>query len=262
MFRNLLSISGHDAILIIATAHKVGSTWVFDILRSYYNAASPEIHEDLRKNFAHKHILPLESYETKSWVETQQGINIFKSHDHVPNWISEKNERIKVVTVIRDPRDLMVSSYFYIKELQPELGGWPELKELDLKSGIRYWLDRNELDFTILKEWYAEPAVIKLRYENLLNDTFAEFKKVIDHINISKFKEAKLRAVLESNSFERRAQGRKRGQEDTKSFYRKGISGDWINYFDEEIKSCFKEANGGRWNELLVELGYEKSLAW
>ena len=39
-----------DQIIILATAHKVGSTWIYNILRSYFNAELLEVPYDLRRN--------------------------------------------------------------------------------------------------------------------------------------------------------------------------------------------------------------------
>jgi hypothetical protein len=63
---------------------------------------------------------------------------------------------------------------------------------------------------------------------------------------------------VEAASFERLSEGREQGQEDTSSFYRKGVAGDWKNHFTERDKRIFKKEAG----ELLIELGYERDLDW
>ena len=63
---------------------------------------------------------------------------------------------------------------------------------------------------------------------------------------------------VSSASFEKLSRGRQRGQEDTSSFYRKGVAGDWNNYFTERDKQIYKEEAG----ELLIRLGYERDLDW
>ncbi len=64
--------------------------------------------------------------------------------------------------------------------------------------------------------------------------------------------------VVEANRFEKLSEGRARGEESSNTFFRKGISGDWKGVFTGRDKEVFKEEAG----ELLVELGYEKDLAW
>ena len=39
---------------------------------------------------------------------------------------------------------------------------------------------------------------------------------------------------------------------------RKGIAGDWRNYFSDRVKQSFKTRYGG----LLVATGYEQDLSW
>jgi hypothetical protein len=65
-------------------------------------------------------------------------------------------------------------------------------------------------------------------------------------------------AVLERKSFARLAGGRKKGQEDVNSHYRKGTPGDWKNHFSAEHIRQFKDQYG----DLLIKLGYESSPDW
>ena len=64
--------------------------------------------------------------------------------------------------------------------------------------------------------------------------------------------------ILEKKSFSRLAGGRKRGQENVKSHYRKGVPGDWKNHFTEAHIRRFKES----YNHVLVKLGYETDANW
>ena len=52
--------------------------------------------------------------------------------------------------------------------------------------------------------------------------------------------------------------GRSPGQENKKSFIRKGIAGDWKNCFNREAKEVFNHYAG----ETLIKLGYEKESSW
>ena len=64
--------------------------------------------------------------------------------------------------------------------------------------------------------------------------------------------------VEEKYSFKNLAGGRKQGQENTNSHYRKGKRGDWQNHFNDKHKAVFKEKYG----DLLIKLGYEKDYNW
>ena len=67
-----------------------------------------------------------------------------------------------------------------------------------------------------------------------------------------------LRERIIRNRFSRMSNGREQGDEDVTSHYRKGVAGDWKNHFTAQHRRAFKE----RYNDLLVELGYEKSSDW
>lgn len=60
------------------------------------------------------------------------------------------------------------------------------------------------------------------------------------------------------NRYSKKAEGRKQGEEDVRSHYRKGVAGDWVNYFNQEHRCYFSE----NYNDLLIKLGYEKSSNW
>lgn len=68
----------------------------------------------------------------------------------------------------------------------------------------------------------------------------------------------KLLGIIYRNRFSVKAGKRNVGNEDVRSHYRKGISGDWANHFNSEHKEYFKE----NYNHVLLKLGYEKKSDW
>jgi hypothetical protein len=77
-------------------------------------------------------------------------------------------------------------------------------------------------------------------------------------IKRKKLRLEELLRIIYLNDFKRISSGRKRGQEDRRHHFRKGIPGDWKNHFNEDHKKVFKE----RFNPLLVKLEYEKDDQW
>lgn len=65
---------------------------------------------------------------------------------------------------------------------------------------------------------------------------------------------ALVRQIVECHAFERRTGGRKPGQEAATAYHRKGIVGDWRNYFTPRDQKVFWDAAG----EELRGLGYER----
>jgi hypothetical protein len=96
-----------------------------------------------------------------------------------------------------------------------------------------------------------------VKYEDLLQDTEETLRKIIVDFFELKVNENRLKQVIDKFSFENQT-NRNKGEEDLKSFLRKGISGDWKNNFDEQAKAKFKRYAG----KMLIELGYEKNTEW
>lgn len=72
------------------------------------------------------------------------------------------------------------------------------------------------------------------------------------------FPPSALEEILERLSFKKLAGGRKKGEENIKSHYRKGVHGDWKNHLNDDHVAFFKE----HYNELLIKLGYETDGNW
>ena len=101
-----------------------------------------------------------------------------------------------------------------------------------------------------------DPSLTLIRYEDLVGNEFTVFRKIIDHCQINVDPDL-FHAVVKHNIFEAVTQ-RERGQEDIFSHQRKGIVGDWQNYFTPSLKKEFKQ----RFGHVLITTGYEKDLNW
>ncbi len=128
------------------------------------------------------------------------------------------------------------------------------------EDGILYVIEeRGRASANIQNSWLNARRlgnVHFLRYEDLIANEQQEFARIIKFCEID-VPEKKLSEIVENNSFNKRA-GRKPGEEDVSSHYRKGVSGDWKNHFTDRIKAEFKMKFG----QLLIDTGYEKDLNW
>jgi hypothetical protein len=151
---------------------------------------------------------------------------------------------------------MLVSALFSAARRDPA----PAWTRLPPRERLRELLRVGDAYLELLEAWTRAPGVVLARYEVLLADPAAELARVGSALGLA-FGAPDVARAVERQAFARRS-GRSRGSEDTASFFRKGIAGDWRNHFDAEGAKAFREAAGGRWNRLLLELGYERDSDW
>ena len=244
-----------DLVVVLASAHKVGSTWLFNLLKDIGEFESPALPPTLNDSGT----LLLDEPGSGAFLKNAKGKKIFKSHAFpIP---IEKRMGAKFISVYRDPRDVIISGTFYLSNLDHAKGGWDEKhRNLGEKEKIQHFISTGGWCIDRLRAWYNDKDTCNVKYESLLTNTFEEVKKVIKFLSLP-IDDEKIRSAIEANSFAKKA-GRKQGEEDKSSFYRKGVSGDWKNYFDDKMKEHFITALGGEWNKLLIEMGYESNAKW
>jgi len=98
---------------------------------------------------------------------------------------------------------------------------------------------------------------IELRYEDLLANTIGEFRRVASHFSLDT-SPSMIENIVEEHSFESMSDGRTRGEQDSDSFVRKGVAGDWKQHFTPDLKDRFKKHAG----QVLVDFGYETNQSW
>lgn len=181
----------------------------------------------------------------------------------------------KIICVIRDGRDVCVSHMFHIlrrEEYQwfrDEQEGHDRRKHFVEGEGPPCPLFTPETLSFFAQNWVRSmegarrakelcgPRYMDLKYEAMLEDTERVVTQVFEFLGVST-ETSIVRRAVEENSFERKSGGRRPGQADPLAFVRKGIAGDWKNYFSDDDKALFKRVAG----HMLVELGYEKDLRW
>lgn len=167
----------------------------------------------------------------------------------------------RAFSVVRDPRDLVVSWYFssaisHNTRFNPGLQQTREhLATLDEEHGLTYSIRRlGEFGlFDTLRSWIGVdvPEVLLLRYEDLIGDDGERwFERLLDHCDVA-LPPGKRRELLARYSFQALS-GRQPGQEDVSSKLRKGVAGDWRNYFTPAVQATFAEVTG----DLVTYMGY------
>lgn len=229
------------------THWKTGSQWVYQILREI----APERTVQPKPKIAHfldDPLIPGMIYPTV-YVNREQF-----------NQVSVPENHIRFI-VIRDLRDTLVSRYFSVKYSHPITSenvsrNRNALTSMSTEDGLRHIMQTvTKISANIQSSWLDSDELF-VKYEDLIADEYTQFKRIIDHCQI-KIEDARLREVVKKNSFENRS-GRQKGEEDVQSHYRKGVVGDWRNYFTDNLKAEFKE----RYGEILIAAGYEANNDW
>lgn len=161
-----------------------------------------------------------------------------------------KPESHRTFFIYRDPRDLLVSSYFSTRDSHTPMGDVLEvraaLQERSQKDGMLYLIEHltKKGMFNAVRSWVEAPpseTIRLVRYEDLTGEQqFTEMDALMRHCGIN-IPSAELTTLLEKYSFSRMNDRKKAGQV---SHYRKGKSGDWRNHFDDDIEQAFRNATG------------------
>lgn len=164
--------------------------------------------------------------------------------------------------IYRDPRDLLVSQVFFATDMHEEHGMHDHYQSLPdfgerLKVAIT-GIDRDGLYMVSVKgryegvfEWLAQPNVMCIRYEDLVNNRDATLASMLDEIEKTGYRIPTPREKAMSILIEAI-------QPKKSHTFRSGKTGGWKEYFTDEHKRLFKEVAG----DLLVRLGYEKTNDW
>jgi len=170
--------------------------------------------------------------------------------------IARTENGFRGIHLVRDPRDMLVSAYFSHRNTHTATG-WIDLAKhrekllsMSLEDGLLSEIDFNASFFRDMLEWELHPQVLELRFEEVVVDELRHVLSVCDWLqwDVSR---AVIVDIVKRNSFEQRT-GRNKGNEDQWSHYRKGIVGNWKNYFTPRVKLTFY----ARYTDLLMKWGY------
>lgn len=266
--------------------HRCASTWVKSILRP--------IVRDMGWKASSFHSPSLFNHDLEFSI-IDQNLDFIFYINATYQYTSELTIPYKGFHVIRDPRDIIVSSYFSSLNSHPT-NQWPELiphrqrlQEVSKADGIFLEMEFMQNVLEDIASWnYAQPNVLELRYEDVTIAPYQAFVDIFQFLGcldegritgtkrltyavaapirrrtklLPKGRQVPVEILLGrvyENSFTKKTAGRTRGEEDIHSHYRKGRAGDWKNHFNADHKAFFKEKYG----DLVVKLGYEKGNDW
>jgi hypothetical protein len=159
------------------------------------------------------------------------------------------------------------------------------------EEGLMLEMDFSSQCISDLAEWnYDRPNVLEVKMETLTQRPYTGFLDIFEFLDLMSWEGAYLmhdkirhflRVALNRFSqrhplfaplrskvdvtgemllgriydlrFEKKTGGRKAGETDVESHYRKGVAGDWINHFTEKHVAYFND----RFGDVLLRTGYE-----
>jgi hypothetical protein len=266
--------------------HKCASSWLADIMRDVCAAAGlayASVHNP--RGFGGD----LNGFVARENLDFLIYVNANKTY-------VSAMESYRGFHVIRDPRDIVVSSYFSHLYSHPTTD-WPELvahrrelQAVDKERGLFIVIDFLEGVLNDIETWdYNDARVLELKMEDLVQQPYDALVQALTFLGLvdrsraglpgqvvrtlAAVKRRRPRLVplrmlplpasvvtdaVARNAFAAKTNGRSVGNEDSGSHYRKGVMGDWVNHFDMGHRKYFK----ARYGQLLVKLGYEADLKW
>ncbi len=115
------------------------------------------------------------------------------------------------------------------------------------------------LDFLKIVDFsFSNLKQIKYALISIFNSFLKKCNLPLSAIKIKKISIDMILKELYKKRFSAITQGRKKGLEDIKSHYRKGVAGDWANHFQKEHIDYFKK----HYNDILLKLNYELTPNW
>jgi hypothetical protein len=231
---------------------KTGSQWIRGILsdpRVYAGGGLYPYSYKTRRGFDDR------NYREKTFFEAFPPHTIatpfFVSHYTIRDM--PKRQPFSYFFVARDPRDIVISSFFstkYSHGVNPQIAlARSELTILeDEEAGMIATAARLGASglFWAMETWLAadDPQALIVRYEDLIDPEQGEIlmERVLRHCGID-LSSTVLTQVIADHSFARRS-GRPVGQTDDRSHYRRGVAGDWRNYMTPAIHRAIMNVAG------------------
>ncbi len=166
--------------------------------------------------------------------------------------------KAKIIHLVRDGRDVVTSGTFdWITRTPPEADRFrfyvkrePDLvlsrffDDQILDTWCRYWTEpQAAAEHWRMKDEFQHPW-LTVHYEDMLEDQASQLAKIFDFLQVTSTPEI-AQAAADSASFHKRT-GRSRGHDEPTAKARKGVHGDWRNYFTRADADIF-DAICGHW---------------
>ncbi|HTS35603.1 MAG TPA: sulfotransferase domain-containing protein [Candidatus Solibacter sp.] len=230
---------------------KSGNTWTRFLLANLLHPEEPATFANIHR------LIPDPSGTTKRDLDRMPSPRIIKSHECFdPRYP-------RVIYIVRDPRDVVVSQFHYHRKLMKINDGSP------IETFVERFLagetcphgswGQNVVTWLATRE--GDRNFLLLRYEDMVSDTPRELTKIAQFLTVSTDAKKIGRAVEQSSAGRMRKMeaeqtddcGLTKGSRKDLSFVRAAGSGGWHSDLPEPMIERIE----GAWGPLMAHLGYE-----
>jgi hypothetical protein len=248
--------------------HRCASQWMKGLIRGIAQVVARDVH---------RYWSPRDfNYDLTSVADPGATIVVYSN----ANVRYVKGVSLRGFHMVRDPRDIAVSSYFshlysHPTEVYSGADSAPvgktltrleeyrrTLRSMSKDEGLSLELEQRSLQYMQMKKWdYSQENVLELRMEEVTSDPLRWLREIATFVGLYGVRgldDERLASIVAANDFRVYTGGRVPGEEDVRDHYRKGTPGDWKLHFGPGHVEYFKE----HYNDLLLKLGYEHSPNW
>lgn len=244
-------------IRIHSSFHKCLTMYYLRIMQTLYQRYRPS-----SSRFAH--------------YESIQGLFYNRLRDHrivSVNGFAVDPERIdgdfRIVRFVRDPRDLVVSGYFYHRRgaepwfrmraptaeywaaingnVPPQMPGGISFAEylqgLSVEQGLIAEIEFRKFHLESLREWPRDERIRQFRYESILGNEAAVFAEIFDFYGLTRLEKLAAVKLARHYALQNRAGDR---------HIRDPLPGQWQEHFTPAVRDYFDD----RYRDVIDELGY------
>jgi sulfotransferase family protein len=253
-------LSGVVPLYIVNEFPKSGGTWVGQMLGRALGIPFPRNRLPVfRSSVMHGHYL--NPWGMRNVVVTwRDGRDVIVSWYHQQLISHEWNQR----QVERSRRELALEDYENVYENLPAFIEYaftrPSATSFPWADFVRPFTSPHAPNFSwvdFVHSWHERKGVVHVRYEDLRRSTAEQLRRIVSQLTGQRLSAEEAATIAEEFSFEHQS-GRRSGEEDKRSFLRKGVVGDWREQFSPEAREVFDRYAGDE----LILLGYERDRSW
>lgn len=162
----------------------------------------------------------------------------------------KKPKNYKIIYVIRDPRNIVVSWYYSVSKTHRALPGIIKTRKIlngmDKEEGITFAIKYLGNKFSEMRSWIDlakdNEDIIILKFEDLISDSRDNLLKIFKFLNISIPEEVVIEVLKDYTKEKLRSKDIK-NKPTTESHYRK-VSSNHLDVFNEDHYTLFNNING------------------